>query len=393
MILESIKRFESRFNLFILLNCILSKNKIIDTLLLISSIVVSCIFSSFHIFSMSFLFLIMKYFFDINKKINSKLFPFFIKNNNPNTKYKKIFGYLAKRKLIKNKTDIAPFLHLYELATNNLDNNKISFTLLNNYQNHENKKILPSDLTYDFKYNIITLEYMNSKELKLGYAKKTLDNLQKKEKSKLTYKNNIKRELLSNLMISKKQIFNFDFIKKNKIRNSIFKLEKEEILKHLLVIFSFMTLILSLTVNLGMIWLYPFIVVLIYYVSDKINRELYESIDQNRLRFFNEEIRKRLSEYDIKIEKYEVSQNSVLNMSEEKVNFYLELKEEFHYEKIKIEKIYIYDDMTRFILKILYDNKLVNKEEYIQILKGEGKTEKAILQEEHMNIYDLFYSI
>tara|TARA_Y100000588_G_scaffold210270_1_gene224301 strand:- start:128106 stop:129287 length:1182 start_codon:yes stop_codon:yes gene_type:complete len=393
MFLESIKRLESRFNLFILLNCILSKNKIIDTLLLISSIVVSCIFSSFHIFSMSFLFLIMKYFFDINKKINSKLFPFFIKNNNPNTKYKKIFGYLAKRKLIKNKTEIAPFLHLYKLATNNLDNNKISFTLLNNYQNHENKKILPSDLTYDFKYNIITLEYMNSKELKLGYAKKTLDNLQKKEKSKLTYKNNIKRELLSNLMISKKQIFNFDFIKKNKIRNSIFKLEKEEILKHLLVIFSFMTLILSLTVNLGMIWLYPFIVVLIYYVSDKINRELYDSIDQNRLRFFNEEIRKRLSEYDIKIEKYEVSQNSVLNMSEEKVNFYLELKEEFHNEKIKIEKIYIYDDMTRFNFKILNDNKLVNKEEYIQILKGEGKTEKAILQEEHMNIYDLFYSI
>lgn len=342
---------------------------------------------------MSFLFLVVKYFFNINKKINDKLFPFFLEKNNPNTKYKKTFGYLAKRKLIKNKTGIAPFLHLYKLSTNNLDNNKITFTLLNGYKNHENQKVLPSDLTYDFKYNIITLEYMNSKELKLGYAKKTLESLQKEEKSKLTYKNKIKRELLSNPMISRKQIFNFDFIKKNKIRNSIFKLEKEEILKHLLVIFSFMTLILSLSVNLELIWSYPFIIVLIYCVSDKINRKLYESIDQSRLKFFNEDIEKKLLEYGIDIGKYDISQNSVLTMSEEKVNFYLELKEEFHNEKIKIEKIYIYDDMTRFNFKLLNDNKLVNKEEYIQILKSEGKTEKAILQEEHMNMYDLFYSI
>lgn len=393
MFLESVKKLELRFNLFILLNCVLSKSKIIDTLLLISSVVVSYIFSSFHVFSMSLAFLIIKYFLEINKKINDKLFPFFIKKNNPNTKYKKIFGYLAKRKLIKNKTEIAPFLHLYKLSTNNLDNNKVTFALLNRYKNKENQKVLPSDLIYDFKYNIITLGYMNSKELKIGYAKKTLDSLQNKEKSKLTYKNKIKRDLLSNPMISRKQIFNFDFIKKNKIRNSIFKLEKEEILKHLLVVFSFMILILSLTVNLGLIWLYPFITVLIYCVSDKINRELYESIDQSRLRFFNEDTRKKLSEYGIDIEKYDISQNSILNISEEKVNFYLELKEDFHNEKIKIEKIYIYDDMTKFNFKLLNDNKLVNKEEYIQILKSEGKTEKAILQEEHMNMYDLFYSI
>tara|TARA_Y100001960_G_scaffold164043_1_gene172242 strand:- start:3064 stop:4245 length:1182 start_codon:yes stop_codon:yes gene_type:complete len=393
MFLESVKKLELRFNLFILLNCVSSKNKIIDTLLLISSIVVSCIFSSFYIFSMSFFFLIVKYFFDLNKKINDKLFPFFIEKKNPNTKYKKIFGYLAKRKLIKNKTGIAPFLHLYQLSTNNLDNNKIIFTLLNRYKNKENKKVLPSDITYNFKYDIITLEYMNSKELKLGYAKKTLDSLKKQEKSKLKYKNKIKRELLSNPMINRKQIFNFDFVKKNKIRNSIFKLEKEEIIKHLSVVFSFMILILSLTVNLGLIWLYPFITVLIYFVSDKINRELYESIDQRKLRFFNENTGKKLSEYGIDIEKYDISQNSVLTMSEEKVNFYLELKEEFHNEKIKIEKIFIYDDMTKFNFKLLNDNKLVNKEEYIQILKSEGKTEKAILQEEHMNMYDLFYSI